>query len=65
MGADAVAAAMALGFAAIGQVLTLAGLAGMLRKPVVVAIVIGIHVAAIPAWRRVAAVALEALPGAA
>ena len=43
---------MALGFAVIGQLLTLAGLAGMLRKPVVIVIAIGIHAAAIPVWRR-------------
>jgi Dolichyl-phosphate-mannose-protein mannosyltransferase len=51
---------MALGFAAIGQVLTLAGLAGMLRKPVVLAVTIGVHLAAIPAWRRVVAGAVAA-----
>ena len=43
---------MALGLAMAGQLLTLAGLAGVLRKPVVIAIVAGIHAAAIPAWRR-------------
>lgn len=43
---------MALGFAVLGQVLTLAGLAGMLRRPVVLAVAIGVHIAAIPAWRR-------------
>jgi hypothetical protein len=51
---------MALGFAVVGQVLTLAGLAGMLRKPVVLAVAIGVHVAAIPAWRRVVATASAA-----
>jgi hypothetical protein len=44
---------MALGFAVIGQVLTLVGLIGLLRKPVVLAIAIVIHIAAIPGWRRV------------
>jgi hypothetical protein len=43
---------MALGFAVLGQVLTLAGLVGMLHRPVVLAVAIGIHIAAIPAWRR-------------
>jgi hypothetical protein len=46
---------MALGFAAIGQLLMLVGMAGMLRKPVVLAIAIGIHVAALPKWRRLLA----------
>jgi hypothetical protein len=46
---------MALGFAVVGQVLMLAGLVGMLRKPVVLAIAIGIHAAAFPAWRRLLA----------
>lgn len=46
---------MALGFAVLGQVLTLAGLAGVLRWPVVLAIAIGVHVAAVPAWRRLIA----------
>jgi hypothetical protein len=45
----------ALGFALITQLLLLAGMAGLLRAPVVLAIIIGIHVAAIPAWRRVVA----------
>jgi hypothetical protein len=49
------AVTMALGLAAIGQLLTLAGLAGVLRKPVIIAIVIAIHAAAIPAWRRLLA----------
>jgi hypothetical protein len=52
---------MALGFAAVGQVLTLIGFAGMLRRPIVLAVVIGVHAAAIPAWRRVAAVVRAAL----
>ena len=43
---------MALGFAVLTQMLLLAGMAGMLRKPVILAIAIGIHLAAIPAWRR-------------
>jgi hypothetical protein len=46
---------MALGFAVVAQLLLLAALAGMLRKPVVLAIVIGIHLAALPAWRRLIA----------
>jgi hypothetical protein len=46
---------MALGFAVITQMLLLAGMAGLLRPPVVLAIVIGVHVAAIPEWRRVVA----------
>jgi hypothetical protein len=46
---------MALGFAVVAQLLLLAGLAGMLRRPVVIAIAIGIHVAAMPAWRALIA----------
>lgn len=46
---------MALGFACITQLLLLVGLLGLLREPVVLVIMIGIHVAAIPAWRRVVA----------
>jgi hypothetical protein len=51
---------MALGFAAVGQVLTLAGLMGMLRRPVVLAVIIVINIAAIPAWRRVLTAAAAA-----
>jgi hypothetical protein len=43
---------MALGFALVAQLLLLAAMAGMLQRPVVLALTIGIHLIAIPCWRR-------------
>jgi hypothetical protein len=42
----------AIGFALVGQLLFLAAMIGMLQRPVVLALTIGIHVAAIPRWRQ-------------
>ena len=43
---------MALGFALIAQLLLLAAMVGMLQRPIVLALTIGIHVVAVPRWRH-------------
>jgi hypothetical protein len=42
----------ALGFALVGQLLLLVAMAGLLQRAVVIAVTIGIHILAIPCWRR-------------